>query len=228
MSAGTQPDAGVAATLLAVTGFKGGAGKTTTVANLAVAAQRAGQRVLAIDADRQRSLSLWLDRRQKTCATPIASHSVEVRDAVTLVARMRPIYDLILIDLAGRDEAAVTEVIRVADFCLVPTRPSTLDADAAQRTVDALERLQKPYAVLINQAPPTSSSRTRAWAAFYDVRSRIVEPSWVARVAHQDAIAAGLGVMEAQPASSAAIEVLGTWIWLRARLGRLAREARDV
>lgn len=228
MSAVAQPNAGAVATILAVTGFKGGTGKTTTVINLAVAAQRAGQRVVVVDADRQRSLSLWLDRRQKNCATPIPGQSVEVRDAVTLIASVRPAYDLVMIDMAGRDEAAVTEVIRVADFCLVPTRPSTLDADAAQRTVDALERLQKPYAVLINQAPPASSSRFRAWTGFYDVRSRIVEPSWVARVAHQDAIAAGLGVLEAQPASPAALEVLGTWLWLRARLDRLAREARHV
>lgn len=228
MSAMTQPDAGAAATVLAVTGFKGGTGKTTSLANLAVAAQRAGQRVLAVDADRQRSLTFWLDRRQQNSAAPIAGHSVEVRDAAALIMRMRAIYDLILIDLAGRDEAAVTEVMRVADFCLVPTRPSSLDADAAQRTVDALERLQKPYAVLINQAPAGSSARTRAWTEFYDVRSRIVEPSWATRVAHQDAIAAGLGVLEAQPASPAAVEVLGAWLWLRARLGRLAREARHV
>lgn len=216
------------ATVTAVTCFKGGSGKTTVLANLAVAGLRAGQRVLVVDADRQGSLTFWLDRRRNRPVAPIDGQAVEVREAPALIRQLRPAYDLILIDMAGRDEAAVTEVMREADFCIVPTRPSTLDADAAQRTVDALERMGRPHGVLITQAPPGVSARTRAWADFYDVRGRIIEPSWVARVAHQDAVAAGLGVLESQPASLAALEVLGTWLWLSTRLKRPLPEAHHV
>ena len=48
---------------LALTTQKGGAGKTTLAASLAVAAHQDGEQVLAIDVDPQGSLWSWSQRR---------------------------------------------------------------------------------------------------------------------------------------------------------------------
>ena len=43
---------------------KGGAGKTTLAASLAVAAAGAGEKVIALDLDSQGSLARWAERRK--------------------------------------------------------------------------------------------------------------------------------------------------------------------
>jgi cellulose biosynthesis protein BcsQ len=74
------------------------------------------------------------------------------------------------------------------------------------------------YGVLLNQVQAAATARTRAWVEIYDSRSLIIDPVWVSRVAYQDAIAQGLGVMELAPASLAAQEVQHAWLWIANRL----------
>lgn len=210
--------------IVVVTSFKGGSGKSTAVTNVAVAAVLAGLRTLVIDADPQRSLSFWLGLRRPGLGAELTGIASAPRDAAALADRSRAGFDLILVDMPGRDDAAVTAVMREASFCLVPARPSALDADASQRTVDALERMGVRYGVLLTQVQAAATVRTRAWVEIYDSRSLVVAPVWVSRVAYQDAVAQGLGVMELAPASLAAQEVWQAWLWIAARL-RLAGKA---
>ena len=49
--------------IIVVASQKGGAGKTTLAASLAVAATEAGERVIALDLDPQGSLAGWGDAR---------------------------------------------------------------------------------------------------------------------------------------------------------------------
>lgn len=77
--------------IVAVSNNKGGAGKTTTVLNLAVAIQKRGYRVLVIDTDPQCNLSLsagWDTAREGTKAAP---GEPTIYDAICL-GRNIPVY----------------------------------------------------------------------------------------------------------------------------------------
>lgn len=60
----------------------------------------------------------------------------------------------VFIDTAPNMSASVTEAIRAATLVVVPCRPGVFDLDAVKGTVDFARQMRKPYAVVINGAPP--------------------------------------------------------------------------
>ena len=50
--------------------------------------------------------------------------------------------------------AGVTDAIRAATLVVVPCRPGVFDLEAVKETVAFARELRKPYAVVINGAPP--------------------------------------------------------------------------
>jgi len=102
---------------------KGGAGKTTLAASLAVAAAHAGERVIALDLDPQASLLLWGKYREATNApTKVVIEPLENER----LPRLRAILDglagvgftLAIFDTAGSDGPAARFVTEAADICL--------------------------------------------------------------------------------------------------------------
>src|SRR2546423_1663432 len=60
----------------------------------------------------------------------------------------------VLIDTPPNMSATVTDAIRCATLVVVPARPGVFDIDAVKETIDFSRQLRKPYAVVINAAPP--------------------------------------------------------------------------
>ena len=90
---------------------KGGAGKTTLAASLAVAAAEAGERVIALDLDPQESLLRWGKRREAAKApNKIVIEPVEGERLPHLRAILEGLagvgFTLAVFDTAGADNAA--------------------------------------------------------------------------------------------------------------------------
>jgi chromosome partitioning protein len=203
---------------------KGGTGKTTLAASLAVAAAQAGERVIGLDLDPQASLARWGARRE-AAKLP---HKIMVepleRDRLT---RLPAILDglagtgftLAVFDTAGADNAAIRLVTEVADLCLLPARPARLDVDATAATFRAVFLAKRKAAFVLNQCPPTyRGSRASEAAKNLTSLGVLAEPMLSARMDYQDAIAAGLGVTEYARESRAAQEIETLWRWVRAQL----------
>jgi chromosome partitioning protein len=203
---------------------KGGAGKTTLAAALAVAAQADGERVLAVDLDPQGSLWSWRQRRSADEPETVRGDSADLPGLLE-AARLRSA-TLAVIDTPGLFGAAVTTALARADLVLVPVKPSILDVEATRPTVEQLKRLGKPFAFVLNQCAPSSQARTLD-AATALVRSGSLAPSMVAaRADFLDAMTAGLGVTELGSRSKASQEITLLWHWLKTQLaGETARAA---
>lgn len=206
--------------ILAVAVQKGGTGKTTLAASLAVAAVEAGERVTALDLDPQGSLAGWgalrtgdavaVDRVQPWEVGQLAEIlDILAQEGVTLV----------VLDTAG-SSTGLAAALKDADFVLMPVRPSRLDIVAARPTLQTLVGLglRDRFALVLNQCPPPPSPRTSTYAAQLRALGVLAEPGIIHRVDHQDALAMGLGVTEYAPASPAAEEVRALWAWIDAKM----------
>lgn len=203
---------------------KGGSGKTTLAASLAVVAAQSGERVIALDLDPQASLVRWGRRR----AAAKARHSVMVepleRDRLSM---LRAILDglagagftLAVFDTPGADSTAVRLVAEFVDLCLLPVRPTRLDLEATTATFRTAYLARRNAAFVLNQCPPTNrSARSNEAAKELSRLGVLAEPAITARIDFQDAMAAGLGVTEHAGTGRAAQEIEALWSWIRLQL----------
>ena len=174
---------------------KGGAGKTTLAASLAVAAAHAGEKVIALDLDPQASLLRWAERRE------CRKSSKQGHNRTSSKANVSPIccaileglagvgFTLAIFDTAGADNTAARFVTAAADLCLLPARPTRLDVDATAATFRAVFLAKRKAAFVLNQCPPTyRSSRASDSAKDLTRLGVLAEPTLFARMDFQDAI----------------------------------------
>jgi len=203
---------------------KGGAGKTTLAASLAVAAAGVGERVIALDLDPQASLVRWGKRREaakfpnRVVIEPLEGerlpHLCDILEGLNGVG-----FTLAVFDTAGADSVAARLVTEAADLCLLPARPTRLDVDATAATFRAAYLARRKAAFVLNQCPPTYRSSRASEAAKDLMRLGVLaEPMLSARIDFQDAVAAGLGVTEYARDGKAAQEIQVLWKWIQVQL----------
>lgn len=195
---------------------KGGSGKSTTAASVAVAAFEEGRRVFILELDRQGALTDWAENR-KTEEGP----EFERIDAAALEKALATLdgagYELAIIDTPGVDNPHINAVMRVSNLCLIPCRPTATDLPGCMPTVQSLIRLEKPFAFILTQCP-ARSSRVDETRAGLSALGLIAEPPIVSRADHQDAMAAGVGVTEFNSTGAAANEIRQLWHWIDSKL----------
>jgi chromosome partitioning protein len=191
---------------------KGGSGKSTLAVGLAIAAIDDGQRVGIIESDPQGTISHW--GRRRTNPQPRieqASNAMAIERAVLQLRREG--CTSAIIDTAATDNALSASGIGIADLCLIPSRPSPADIEAALPTLQTVRKLNKRFAFVLNQSPPRSSRVSEAATALH-AAGVLALPYIVLRNDHQDALGAGLGVTEYDPDGKAAAEIRGLWRWI--------------
>ena len=195
---------------------KGGSGKSTLAIGLAVAAMQDGERVFMIETDRQGTLSNWGVRRSNPePGIDRVTSGPALEKAVLLLATGG--YTLAIVDTPGTDNVSTIAAVRVADLCLIPTRPSPADIEATQPTLSSIRKLDKPFAFILNQAP-ARSYRTGDATTALNLMGVLALPFIVQRNDHQDALSAGLAVSEFAPDGKAAEEVRALWAWVKKKL----------
>ena len=119
---------------LVILSRKGGAGKTTIAVNLAVAADRFGLAAAVIDIDPQISAARWGDSRKSESPAVISAHAERLPQILETCRQNGA--DLIIIDTAPHAENDALIAARLADFVLIPCRPSIVDLRAIESTIN--------------------------------------------------------------------------------------------
>jgi chromosome partitioning protein len=196
--------------VLAICNQKGGTGKSTTAVHLAVCFATLGQRTLLIDTDPQHSALAWkADRpdhlpRVQVIGLPAPNLSKEL-------AAFKEDYEVIVIDGGGRITATARAACAVADFLIIPTRPSKPDllstTEFLQTVVDEV-RTVRPVTggILITQMQGGTVVGKAAVAQLQTLGYPVFDTIIHTRVAYQEAMAAGMSVLEYAAESKAAQE----------------------
>jgi len=107
---------------------KGGTGKTTLSTNLTVLRAAEGKKVLLVDADEQKSASIWANQRDSSGLTSsFTTIQLGGKAVYSQISKMKPDYDDIIIDVGGRETRSLRAAIVVADVLVLPFRPGSYD-----------------------------------------------------------------------------------------------------
>lgn len=196
---------------------RGGAGKSTLAASLAVAARETLEKVAVVDMDPQGSLIEWARAR--------ASGGIEaiVTGAARLEATLAKLSDaghtLAVVDTPGAEGPASSAAIAVAHFAIVPTRPSLFDLRGSVDMRAALKAAGGDYGFLLNLCPPDrNSAQVRDAAEALEEMGGLIGPPILARADYQNAARQGQGVTEFNPNGAAAEEMRVLWASISRRL----------
>lgn len=139
--------------VIAVANTKGGVGKTTITAALAVAAAGEGACVGVLDFDPQQSLSGWFERGETSDNLTVVAQAEYARSAVEQLDAND--YDWLFIDSPPAFLTTVQDCIECADLVVIPLRPSMLDIISTQDAVLLAGDADTPFICVLNDVAPT-------------------------------------------------------------------------
>ena len=188
-----------------VTSQKGGSGKTTVVAHLAVAAEKAGHGpIVMIDTDPQQTLATWW--RMREAETPkLASVALgDISDRLTTLREMG--FTWCFIDTPPALTKQNKLVVGLADLVLIPTRPSPNDLWSLGATLDLVGQTGAPFVFILTQAKGNARITVQTMAALSE-HGRIFEAVVHDRVDYAASMTDGRTALEIAPPGRAATEV---------------------
>ena len=137
------------ANIISVIQTKGGTGKTTTAMMVSFALSSLGDRVLVLDADKQRSAADWAEEADDDLGFEVLAVPTD-RTLETAIRRFgNQDYDFILIDTPPGSSSIVETASGAADLVLSPTGVSPLDMKRTQATLDFFDGTDTPVAVVL-------------------------------------------------------------------------------
>ncbi|MDF1793842.1 MAG: ParA family partition ATPase [Thalassobaculaceae bacterium] len=204
------------ARILTVAQQKGGAGKTTLAAHLAVAIAETGKTVAVVDIDPQASLSSWWDMRgdlglpAPTDAKGkggLTVHRITGWRTANEVEKLARDHDVVVVDSPPHAETEAKIAVRIADLVLVPLQPSPMDFWATQATLDLAKSEKTPALLVLNRVPSRASLTEAMTAKIREMGAKVAKASIGNRVALAASLLEGKGVTEYQRRGTAAAEI---------------------
>ncbi|WP_424133965.1 ParA family partition ATPase [Roseomonas chloroacetimidivorans] len=191
--------------VVAVAQRKGGAGKSTVAANLAVALVASGARAALLDTDPQATLTRWHGLRGESAA-PLPFENPSGWRVPQSVDRLRKTMDFIVLDTPPHADTDSRVAMRAADLVLIPLQPSVPDLWAMEATLDVAAAERRPVALMLNRVPAQGKAPQEVAAILAERKLPLLPAPFGNRTAFAAAFAEGLGVAEFAPRSQAATE----------------------
>lgn len=195
---------------------KGGGGKSTLAAHLAVAAETVGDGpAVLIDTDPQGSLSAWWNVREAD--SPALAPTTIAELPAKLEALAEAGYAVAVVDTPPAITDAIGAVVASADLVLIPTRPSPHDLRAVGSTVALAQAAGKPFVFAVTQAKPNTRLTVQAIAAL-SAHGQVAPSIVHDRVDYAGSMIDGRTVQETDARGRSAKEVADLWAFVKTRL----------
>ncbi len=185
---------------------KGGAGKTTLAAHIAVALSQKGNRVAIIDIDPQGSMTHWHKIREERFGegyTGLTFTAVSGWRVASEVTRLRRQCDYVIIDSPPHTETEARSAIRSADIIVIPVQPSPTDLWASKATIELAKHEKVPVRVVLNRVSANSKLAEKIAAELPELSATTLGN----RVLFASSLMEGRCATEVDPSSVAAQEI---------------------
>ncbi|MBL0371051.1 AAA family ATPase [Rhizobium sp. KVB221] len=145
--------------VITIANTKGGAGKTTAAALLAVELAHCGYKVTVFDSDPQHWFSQWYETARPTGAITLVNH-VTPASLECHIREMDRATDFFIIDLAGDRNQLTATALALSNQVLIPVQGSGMDAKGAVKILDLIDQIRTetgyeiPHSVLLSRVNP--------------------------------------------------------------------------
>ena len=190
---------------------KGGSGKTTLSANLAVLWSNSGYKVAVIDADAQNSLTYWLEARKKYYGEDdigITSYNFDVRNLKEEIKQIKSKYNFIIIDSPPSITFDTIQIIKASDRVFVPVQPSPLDLMATVPFLNLVKQEKKNPIIFLNRVMPRARLTDAMILRLRYAGAKIARSRISSKVLFAETFFVGRGVIDISVTSDAAKEII--------------------
>ena len=197
--------------IIAFSNQKGGSGKSTLSANLAVLWGNSGYKVAVIDADAQKSLTYWLDARKKYYGeepTGIDSYAFDPRNLKEDLKKIKRKYNFIIIDSPPSITFETIQIVKSSDYIFVPVQPSPLDLMATIPFLNVAKEERKKTTVILNRVMPRAKLTEAMIMRLRYAGAKIARSRVSGKIIYAETFSVGRGVVDISVTSDASKEII--------------------
>lgn len=188
---------------------KGGSGKSTLVAHLAVAAERAGDGPVVItDTDPQGTTADWFNSREAQTPGYMPSDLASLAEKRTALEEAGAQW--LFVDTAPSINEENAKLLALADLVIVPLCASPNDVRALGKTLPLLQACGKPFVFALTRVNP-QAKLTMQTVMTLSEHGVVIQPALRERVVFPTAMIDGRTAQELEPNGPAGKEVADLW-----------------
>jgi chromosome partitioning protein len=193
---------------------KGGSGKTTVAAHIAVQAKIAGEKVTVVDLDPQQSLAAWWKARQQEDVHLAQFPVAQFKDELD---KVRGVEGVLIVDTPGFEAAELQPLMEAADFVVIPVQPTPNDLRAVGQTVRTVKQAGSQFCFVITRGK-AGTRLTQLAPLELSNHGPVATTIVIDRTDYAGAMATGQTIQEIDPRGKGAEETAQLWAYIRKRL----------
>ena len=197
--------------IIAFANQKGGSGKTTLSANLAVLWANSEYKVAVVDADAQKSLSYWIEARKKYYGEEpigIDQYPFDSRNLSEDLKKIKRKYDFIIIDSPPSITFETIQIIKNSNVIYVPMQPSPLDLMATIPFLNLTKQERKKTTVILNRVMPRAKLTDAMIMRLRYAGAKIARSRISGKIIYAETFTVGRGVVDISVISDASKEIV--------------------